>query len=139
LIYPTVDQFPFICANALTPEKLQGVTLRHNIFLGAIDRNGFSEASCYVAYSRVLAAKYLVFTEPASLELLQKFNPPVGVVLELKKILEKLDHPPYMNTVQKEKTDLWIQQENKYCREALDLYFSKHNRRLKNILNSNDN
>ena len=121
-IYPTVDQFPFICANAMTPEKLQGITLFLNMYFGEIIRKGVSEASCYVAFSRVLEAKYLVFIEHITRELINKFNPPISVLMEMKNILENLNHPPYMTSEQSITYFSWLKQENEYCREACQLH-----------------
>ena len=119
---PTVTQFPFICANALTPEKLQGTTLDYNIYISPLDRYGFSEASLYVAMSRVRKRERLVFTEPITRDYVNKFRPPVRVLKEMKSMLEKSNRPPYMNIQQSLNYTTWMDQEIAYCDESLLLW-----------------
>jgi hypothetical protein len=79
---------------------LQGVTLDEWMSLGLLDRYGFSEQSLYVAASRVKLMSRLILSEPLTWEYVQKFRPPLNVLLVMKKILDRLDKPAFMDEEQ---------------------------------------
>ena len=57
----TVWTFPVIPAYAMTPEKLQGVTLDNELYVSTLDNR--SPQILYVVFSRVRALIYLILTE----------------------------------------------------------------------------
>ena len=122
---PTVDVFPFIGANALTPEKLQGVTLDFKLFMGPLDRHGFSESCLYVAYSRVRRLEDLVLSTPLTMEYLRKFTPPMAVLMEMKGLLERVDVPPYGTEADKASYQQWLKQEKIYLNQAFAIHYAK--------------
>ena len=121
----TLTQFPMLSANALTTEKLQGITLGHHLFIGRLDRSGYVPQSFYVALSRVLALKWLVFSERLEMDYVRKFTPPLHALLETKKLMMKTDLPSYMTQVQLRDYEAWRLLELQYCSEAIDIARSK--------------
>ena len=82
----------------MTPEKLQGVTLFNKLYIGELDRPLFSPACFYVALSRVLRMLNLVLSHKLTMEYVNKFRPPLFILLKMKEILGELDFPPYGST-----------------------------------------
>jgi hypothetical protein len=95
---PTLDQFGIIGCLGMTPEKLQGVTLFNKLYIGELDRPLFSPACFYVALSRVLRMLNLVLSHKLTMEYVNKFRPPLFILLKMKEILGELDFPPYGST-----------------------------------------
>ena len=122
---PTVDVFPCIGANSGTPEKLQGVNLEFKLFVGPLDRHGYSESCLYVAFSRVSKLENLVLTEPLTMEYIRKFTPPMAVLMQMKSLLERVNVPPYGTEEDKAAYQEWLRQEKEYLNQAFAIHYAK--------------
>ena len=133
-----LTQFPAISANALTPEKLQGITLPHHLFVGKLDRYGFTGQCFYVVLSRVIALLWLVFTEPLEMNYVRKFLPPLSVLYTMKDLMSRINLPSYMTPEQLIAFNNWKQRELTYCNEAIKLVQQKLKRQKKGKNNNDD-
>ena len=95
----------------MTPEKLQGVTLYKRMYIGALDRLLFQAACLYVAFSRVLTMDSIVLSELLTMEYVNKFHPPIIVLLKMRELLDLLDFPPYASPEQRREMDEWVEAE----------------------------
>jgi len=129
----TLSQFPMISTYAMTPEKLQGVTLPYYLFISALDRHGFSPQTFYVALSRVCALHWLVFTQPLDLAYIRKFAPPKNVLLIMKKIITGFTVSSNIFFPANELTrfEEWRSNQLILCEEALKLHADAKTRNKK--------
>jgi len=127
-ISPTLDQFPIISTYAMTPEKLQGITLGNYLFVSPLDRSGFSEQTLYVVLSRIASLKCLVITEEFDMEYLEQFRPPTTELLIMKDILENFIPPDYIPPAELARLQLWQTEQLSYCLDAIKRNFSNKHR-----------
>jgi len=120
---PTLKQFPVIGCLSMTPEKLQGVTLLNKLYIGALNRNGYKPACFYVALSRVLSMDQLVLSEPLTMEYVNKFHPPILVLLKMQEVLMNVDMPPYATPVQLAELEEWLEEERALCKASIAKYY----------------
>ena len=124
---PTLKQFGIIGCLAMTPEKLQGVTLFHKLYIGPLDRPLYKAACFYVTYSRVLEMLRLVLSEPLTMDYVNKFHPPIVVLLKMKELLEMSDFPPYASIEQRRDMEAWVQEEKDLCKASILKHFQLKN------------
>jgi hypothetical protein len=120
---PTLKQFPVIGCLSMTPEKLQGVTLFSILFIGLLNRHGYKAACFYVALSRVLSMDKLVLSEPLTMEYVNKFHPPILVLLKMQEILNSIDLPPYATGSQLAELEEWLEDERALCKASIAKHF----------------
>jgi len=112
----------------MTPEKLQGVTLFHKLFIGPLDRPLYKAACFYVTYSRVLEMLRLVLSEPLTMDYVNKFHPPIVVLLKMKELLDMSDFPPYATPIeQRRDMEASVQEEKDLCKASILKHFQLKN------------
>ena len=116
----TVWTFPVIPAYAMTPEKLQGVTLDNELYVSVLDNR--SPQILYVVFSRVRKLIYLILTERLTLEYVRKFLPPKEIILVMKSLIEKIVLPSYAPAEQRQQFAEWQSKQRLYAQAALDLH-----------------
>jgi hypothetical protein len=119
----TVWTFPLIPAYALTPEKLQGVTLDHELYVSILDNR--SPQILYVVFSRVRALVNLILTERLTMEYVQKFLPPKELIVLMKSLIDKIEVPVYMPAEERKKFADWQEMQRVYADAALSIHDSK--------------
>ena len=123
-----VTTFPLIPAYAMTPEKLQGVTLEHELFV--------SELACrspqilYVVYSRARALIKLILTELLTMDYVRKFLPSEELIHLVNGFIDKIQIPDYMPTAERAKFIAWVAEQKKYVNEAIQLHRERRITRL---------
>jgi len=130
-ISPTLSQFPIISTYAMTPEKLQGITLENYLFVSILDRSGFAPQTFYVTLSRVAALICLIITEYFDMDYLEQFRPPTTELLIMKDILENFVPPAYIPPVELERFKFWQAEQLSYCLDALQRNSTKLKQPLK--------
>ena len=116
----TVHQFPVIPAYGMTPEKLQGVTLLHDLYVSELDNR--QAQILYVVLSRVLALAWLIFTQPLTMEYIRKFVPSVQVLETVRDLMDRVFIPSYMTVEQARVFDRWLRTQQRYCAQALRIH-----------------
>ena len=116
----TVWTFPLIPAYALTPEKLQGVTLDHELYVSILDNR--SPQILYVVFSRVRALVNLILTERLTMEYVQKFLPPKELIVLMKSLIDKIEVPEYMPAEERKKFADWQEMQRVYADAALSIH-----------------
>jgi hypothetical protein len=116
----TVHQFPVIPAYGMTPEKLQGVTLLHDLYVSELDNR--QAQILYVVLSRVLALAWLIFTQPLTMEYVRKFVPSVQVLQTVRDLMDRVFIPSYMTVDQAHVFDQWLRTQQRYCAQALRIH-----------------
>lgn len=116
----SIKQFAIIPTLAMTPEKLQGVTLNHYLYVSNLIRHGYSPQTLYVTLSRVRDLKWLVLLERIDLDYLKKFAPPLPIIQQMKALLHKIVLPSYMHKYPEEATKQksWLQLQLSYIDQA---------------------
>ena len=127
----TIYQFPMIPAYAMTPEKLQGVTLVHDMYITSLSNR--SSQILYVAYSRVKFLSQLIISEELSMEYIRSFLPKVEIIKLVRELMNRIDIPEYLhnNTIEKQKFERWFDKENSYYETAMEYNNTKIRRRKK--------
>ena len=118
-----ITTFPIIPAYAMTPEKLQGVTLENELFISLLDNR--SPQILYVVFSRVRSLDKLILTEPMSLGYVRKFLPPEDLVNIMKGLLDRIEVPCYMPESEIQKFEEWLSIQRSYANQALALHRNK--------------
>jgi hypothetical protein len=118
-----ITTFPIIPAYAMTPEKLQGVTLENELFISVLDNR--SPQILYVVFSRVRSLDKLILTEPMSLGYVRKFLPPEDLVNIMKGLLDRIEVPCYMPESEIQKFEEWLSIQRSYANQALALHRNK--------------
>jgi hypothetical protein len=126
---PTLKQFPLIGCLSMLPEKLQGVTLYKKMYMGALDRPRYAHASLYVANSRVLEMDNLVLSEPLTMDYVNKFHPPILVLMKMQELLNAMDVPPYATPTEKAQLEEWMEEERELCRLSIQKHFELKNQK----------
>jgi hypothetical protein len=116
----TVWTFPVIPAYAMTPEKLQGVTLDNELYVSTLDNR--SPQILYVVFSRVRALIYLILTEQLTMEYVRKFLPSKEIITVMKDLVEKIELPCYATPEERQKFAAWKQMQTEYANTALKLH-----------------
>ena len=124
----SVATFPLIPAYAMTPEKLQGVTLSYDLYVSVLDAR--SPQIFYVVSSRVKLLMNLIFTQELTLEYIRKFLPPENIICTVKALLDRIEVPPYMSPVQRKKFQEWRTTQRKYANLALQLHDERKRAKL---------
>jgi hypothetical protein len=124
----TVWTFPIIPAYAMTPEKLQGVTLDNELYVSILDNR--SPQILYVVFSRVRALINLILTERLTLEYVRKFLPPKEIILLMKQLIDKIQLPSYASPEVRHEFATWQRVQTKYAKAALDLHDYKVKSRM---------
>jgi hypothetical protein len=116
----TVTTFPIIPAYALTPEKLQGVTLNHELFVSTLPKR--SPQILYVVFSRVRSLAKLVLSESLTPSYMRKFLPPLHVLTLMKTLIENIDIPNYISQDDSDMFTAWKYYQLLYANEAIALH-----------------
>ena len=124
----TVWTFPLIPAYAMTPEKLQGVTLENELYVSILDNR--SPQILYVVFSRVRALINLILTERLTMEYVRKFLPPKEIIMLMKALVEKIELPAYAPPEQRQEFAKWQRTQSAYAQAALDLHDYKIKSRI---------
>jgi hypothetical protein len=113
-----LDQFPIIPAYALTPEKLQGVTLYHDMYITSLSCR--SSQILYVAFSRTQSLQQIILTEEVTMNYVRKFLPKRQILTLVTDLMEKIDLPDYIVDFpnEYEKYERWLSLQHDYCNEA---------------------
>jgi hypothetical protein len=115
-----ITTFPIIPAYAMTPEKLQGVTLENELFISALSNR--SPQILYVVFSRVRSLNKILLTQRLSLDYVRKFVPPEDIVKIMKELLDRIDIPCYIPESELQKLDDWLCMQHSYALQALALH-----------------
>ena len=115
-----ITTFPIIPAYAMTPEKLQGVTLENELFISALSNR--SPQILYVVFSRVRSLNKILLTQRLSLEYVRKFVPPEDIVKIMKELLDRINIPCYIPESELQKLDDWLCMQHSYALQALALH-----------------
>jgi pimeloyl-ACP methyl ester carboxylesterase len=115
-------------AYAMTPEKLQGVTLDNELYVSILDNR--SPQILYVVFSRVRALINLILTERLTLEYVRKFLPPKEIILLMKQLIDKIQLPSYASPEVRHEFATWQRVQTKYAKAALDLHDYKVKSRM---------
>jgi hypothetical protein len=116
----TVWTYPLIPAYAMTPEKLQGVTLDNELYVSTLDNR--SPQILYVVFSRVRALINLILTERLTLEYVQKFLPPKEIILIMKDLISRIEIPAYMPADERQQFATWQAWQQVYADAALQIH-----------------
>ena len=119
----SVWTFPVIPAYALTPEKLQGITLDNELYVSTLDNR--SPQILYVVFSRVRALIYLILTERLTMEYVRKFLPSKEIITVMKDLVEKIQLPSYATPEVQQQFAEWKHTQTQYAKMALKLHDSK--------------
>jgi len=115
-----VTTFPIIPAYAMTPEKLQGVTLEHELFVSELENR--SPQILYVVHSRVRALVNLILTQLMSLEYVRKFLPNLDLVYLVSSLIDRIELPAYMPPSERTKFAAWVTEQKRYASDAIQLH-----------------
>ena len=115
-----ITTFPIIPAYAMTPEKLQGVTLDNELFISVLSNR--SPQILYVVFSRARSLNKILLTQRLSLEYVRKFVPPEDIVNIMKDLLDRIDIPCYIPESELQKLDDWLYMQHSYAQQALALH-----------------
>ena len=124
----SVATFPLIPAYAMTPEKLQGVTLSYELYVSVLDAR--SPQIFYVVCSRVKVLLNLIFTQELTLEYIRKFLPPENIICTVKALLDRIEVPSYISPLQRKKFQEWRTTQRKYANLALQLHDERKRAKL---------
>jgi hypothetical protein len=122
-----VHQFPVIPAYAMTPEKLQGVTLRHDLYVSELDNR--QAQILYVVLSRILMLQWLVLTQPLTMEYMRRFVPTKIVLEEVHRLMAMVHMPSYAPKEQRKKFFAWRARENRYYEQAMGIHRDRESSR----------
>jgi hypothetical protein len=125
----TVQQFPVIPAYAMTPEKLQGVTLYHDLYVSELSNR--QAQILYVVLSRILMLSWLILTQPLTMDYVRKFVPAKIVLDEVHRLMDMVQMPTYAPKEQIKKFYKWRAQENKYYGQAMAIHRERETSRRK--------
>jgi hypothetical protein len=117
--YITMEQFRIICAYGLTPEKMQGLTLKHDLYVSRLEAR--NEMMLYVVFSRVLALKWLILSEEMKMDYVRKFLPKRHLLEVMAILLKSISVPNYITDVEQEKLTTWVKEQLSLCEESLRL------------------
>ena len=123
-----VTSFPLIPAYGMTPEKLQGITLEHELFVSEVASR--SSQIMYVVYSRARAIMRLILTELLTMEYVRKFLPSEEIIRLVDSLMDRIQTPDYMPATERAKFDAWFADQKKYVSEALALHVDKRRSKL---------
>jgi hypothetical protein len=124
-----VYQYPVIPAYAMTPEKLQGVTLHHDLYVSELDNR--QAQILYVVLSRILMLAWLILTQPLTMEYVRRFVPPKIVLEEVHKLMNNVHIPVYASKKQREKLTKWRAIENQHYASAMAIHQEREDGRRK--------
>ena len=122
-----VHQFPVIPAYAMTPEKLQGVTLRHDLFVSELDNR--QAQILYVVLSRILMLAWLILTQPLTMEYIRRFVPTKVVLEEVHRLMAMVHMPSYAPKEQMKTFFTWRARENRYYEQAMGIHRDRESSR----------
>ena len=70
----------------------------------------------------------LVLSEPLTMDYVNKFHPPIVVLLKMKELLEMSDFPPYATPIeQRRDMEAWVQEEKDLCKASILKHFQLKN------------
>jgi hypothetical protein len=118
-----VTTFPLIPAYALTPEKLQGVTLDNELFVSELESR--SPQILYVVHSRVRELEKLVMTDLLTEEYVRKFLPSQYLVQLVSDLIDLIETPAYMPQSERVKFEAWKAEQKTYATAATKLHQDK--------------
>lgn len=118
-----ITTYPLIPAYALTPEKLQGITLENELSVTTLDNR--SPQILYVVHSRVRLMDNLVLTEQMTMEYVRKFLPPEDLINVVIRLIERINVPSYITKKELAKFNAWLATQKRYARQALRLHQQK--------------
>ena len=119
----TVKQFPIISSYGLTPEKLQGVTIKHDFYISKIMAR--SSQSFYVVFSRVEKLMRLYLTEPLNMAYVRKFLPSLRILEVVKNMIDKIMIPSYITKIEMHDFILWKNRQYRYIDRAISFNTNK--------------
>jgi len=123
-----ISTFSVIPAYALTPEKLQGVTLDHELFISKLESR--SPQILYVVHSRVRTLINLILTELLTMEYVRKFLPNEELVHLVSGLIDRIQVPSYMPQSERTKFEAWKAEQKGYAEAAIKLHLDKTLARL---------
>jgi len=119
----TITTYPLIPAYALTPEKLQGITLEHELLVSTLESR--SPQILYVVHSRVRTLANLIMTEQMTIDYVRKFLPPEDLIAIVLELLKRISIPSYITAKELTKFRKWEATQHKYANEALQMHQQK--------------
>jgi hypothetical protein len=119
----TITTYPLIPAYALTPEKLQGITLEHELLVSTLDNR--SPQILYVVHTRVRLLLNLILTEQMTLEYVRKFLPPEDLIAVVIELVKRVTIPSYITAKELKKFNTWRDMQQRYANQALQMHQQK--------------
>ena len=119
-----VKAFNLITAYALTPEKVQGQTIREGVVIAPLERNGGTTppAGLYVAFSRVEKLERLTLVAPltrTTRTYVSQFSPTHATIAEMRRLQELVVIPESASVQQRTAFRAWLENETAYANLAL--------------------
>jgi len=119
----TITTYPLIPAYALTPEKLQGITLEHELLVTTLDNR--SPQILYVVHSRVRLLANLILAEEMTVDYVRKFLPPEDLIAVVIELVKRVTIPSYITAKELKKFNAWRAMQQRYANEALQMHQQK--------------
>ena len=121
-ISPKLKQFPMINANAMTPEKSQGLTAYDDFSISAnLDRKGYKPQTGYVVWSRVRSLQQIFLNEEITMFYIRKFRPPHFILNIMKQILDQIVLPTYIPPTELAHFEKWKTTQMLYYTQSISM------------------
>jgi hypothetical protein len=114
--------YNLITAYALTPEKVQGQTIRDGVVITHLERHGgpIPPASLYVAFSRIERQDRLTLVAPLTRSYVNQFHPNLATITEMRRLQDMVVVPTSATPHQRRAFESWLQDETTYADSALN-------------------
>jgi hypothetical protein len=123
----TVSTFPIIPAYALTPEKVQGVTLDYELYMPRLPTR--APQILYVVATRVRALNKLILTDSLTMEYVRTFLPPLHVIKVTMSLIETIKVPSYITQTELDSFHGWLHKQETYSNLAISYHDQRARRR----------
>ena len=123
----TVSTFPIIPAYALTPEKVQGITLDYDLYVPRLPTR--APQILYVVATRVRELIKLILTDSLTMEYVRSFLPPLHVINVTNSLIENIKVPSYITPTEMDRFQGWLHKQETYSNLAISYHDQRARRR----------
>jgi hypothetical protein len=71
----------------------------------------------------------LVLSEPLTMDYVNKFHPPILVLMKMQELLNAMDVPPYATSTERAQLEAWMEEERELCRLSIQKHFELKNQK----------